>query len=166
MTTKSCTSTSQMTTRNVRAMCPNLKNNNNEHLPVDRWEVSSSSAPEWTPQAWMGFPLVSCLMDACTLESALMQLLKWTSGSVDTMKATLAFVTMSHKLWCDQLPAMEEPGEKSPTPRALINRFGKKNSFHFNIEIEKPTHWFNFWTSVILSVRPNDDNHYTFSIFT
>ena len=36
MTTESCTSTSQITTRNVRAMCPiNLKNNNNEHLPVD-----------------------------------------------------------------------------------------------------------------------------------
>ena len=30
--------------------------------------------------------------------SAYMQHLKWTSGSVDTTKATLAFVTMSHKL--------------------------------------------------------------------
>ena len=56
--------------------------------------------------------------------------------------------------------------EKSPAPRAPINRFGKKNSFHFNNEIEKLTHWFNFWTNVILSVRPNDDNHYTFSIFS
>ena len=56
--------------------------------------------------------------------------------------------------------------EKSPAPRAPINRFGKKNAFHFNNEIEKNTHWLNFWTSVILSVRPNDDNHYTFSIFT
>ena len=46
MTTQSCTSTSQMTTRNVRAMCPNWKKNNNEHLPVDCQEVSSSSAPE------------------------------------------------------------------------------------------------------------------------
>ena len=36
------------------------------------WLISSS-APEWTRQAWMGFPLVSCLMDVCTLESALMQ---------------------------------------------------------------------------------------------
>ena len=57
-------------------------------------------------------------------------------------------------------------GEKSPAPRAPINRFGKENSFHFNNEIEKPTHWFNFWTWVILSVRPNDDNHYRFLIFT
>ena len=90
MTTESCTSTSQMTTWNVRALCPNLKNNN-EHFTVDSWRASSTSAPEWTRQAWMGFPLVSCLMDACTFESALMQHLKWTSGSVDTTKATLAF---------------------------------------------------------------------------
>ena len=54
--------------------------------------------------------------------------------------------------------------EKSPAPRAPINRFGKKNSFHFNSEIEKPFHWFNFWKSVILSVWPNDDDYYTFSI--
>ena len=154
MTTESCTSTSQMTTWNVRAMCPNLKNNNNEHLPVDCWEVSSSSAPEWTRQAWMGFPLVSCLMDACTLESALMQHLKWTSGSVDTTKATLAFVTMSH-IQVVTWPITSYGGarEKSPAPRAPINK-------------NPCTHWFNFWTSVILSVRPNDDNRYTFSIFT
>ena len=56
-------------------------------------------------------------------------------------------------------------GEKSPAPCAPINRYGKKNSFHCKIEIEKPTHWFNFWTSVILSLWP-DGNHYTFSIFT
>ena len=54
---------------------------------------------------------------------------------------------------------------KSPAPRAPINRFGKKNSFYFNIEIEKPILWFNLWTSVNLSVRPNDGNHDTFSIF-
>ena len=48
-------------------------------------------------------------MDACTLESALMQHLKWKSGSVDTTKAALALVTMSHKLYRDKLPAMEEP---------------------------------------------------------
>ena len=36
MTAESCTTTSLMTTSNVRAMCPNLKNINNEHLPVDR----------------------------------------------------------------------------------------------------------------------------------
>ena len=57
-------------------------------------------------------------------------------------------------------------GDKSPAPRASINRFGKKNSFHFNIEIEKPIQWFNFWTRVILFVWPSDDNHDTFSIFT
>ena len=43
-------------------------------------------------------------------------------------------------------------GDKSPAPRAPINRFAKKNSLRFNIEIEKHTHWFNFWTSVTLSV--------------
>ena len=36
MTTESCTTTSLMTTSNVKATCPNLKNNNNERLPVDR----------------------------------------------------------------------------------------------------------------------------------
>ena len=33
MTTESCTTTSLMITRNLRAI--NLKNNNNEHLPFD-----------------------------------------------------------------------------------------------------------------------------------
>ena len=33
--------------------------------------------------------------------------------------------------------------DKSPAPPAQINSFGKKNSFHFSIEIEKPTRWFN-----------------------
>ena len=46
----------------------------------------------------MGFTSVSCFMDACTLESALMQHLKWAMGSVDATKAKLAFVTTSHKL--------------------------------------------------------------------
>ena len=62
-----------------------------------------------------------------------------------------------YKLWRRQ--------GKSPAPHAPINRFGKKNSFHCKIEIEKPTHWFNFWTSLILSVWPHD-SHYSFSIFT
>ena len=144
------------------SLCPKLKNNNNnEHLPVDRWEVSSSSAPEWTRQAWMGFTSVSFFMDACTLESALMQHLKWTTGSVDTTKGTLAFVTMSHSCNVTNYQLWRSRGQ-IPCPA----RFGKKNSFHFNIEIQKPTHWFNFWKSVILSIRPNDDNHYTFLIFT
>ena len=48
-----------------------------------------------------------------------------------------------------------------PCARQSIDLFAKKNSFHFNTKIEKPTHWFYFWTSAILSVWPNDDNHYT-----
>ena len=43
----------------------------------------------------MGFTLVSCLMDACTLEISAYAALKM---NVDTTKAILAFVTMSHKL--------------------------------------------------------------------
>ena len=156
MTTESCTSTSQMTTWNVKAMCPSLKNNNNEHLPVDCWEVSSPSAPKWTRQAWTGFPLVSCLMDACTLESALMQHLKWTYNE--------SYTSLCHNVtqivtW--PITSYGGAAEKSPAPLAPI----KKNWFHFNNEIEKPTHWFYFWTSVILSVRLNDDNHCTLSIF-
>ena len=53
MTTESCTTTSLMTTWNWRTMCQNFKNNNNEQLPVDLWEVNLSGAPEWTQQAWM-----------------------------------------------------------------------------------------------------------------
>ena len=61
---------------------------------------------------------------------------------------------------------MKEPGTNPlPRPRRAID-LTRKNSFHCNIEFEKPTHWFNFWTNVILSVWRNDDNHYTFSIFT
>ena len=166
MTTESCTSTSQMTTWNVKAMCPSLKNNN-EHLLVDWREVSSSSAPEWTRQAWMGFPLVSCLMDACTLESALKRHLKYMNVGIRWYNES--YTSLCHNVtqivtW--PITSYGGAAEKSPAPRAPINRFGKKNSFHFNNGIEKLTHWFNFWTSVILSVRPNDDNHYTFSIFT
>ena len=36
MTTQSCTTTGLTSTRNLRAMCRNLKNNSNEQLPVDR----------------------------------------------------------------------------------------------------------------------------------
>ena len=35
MTTESCTATSLMTSRNLRALCPNLKNNKDEHLLSD-----------------------------------------------------------------------------------------------------------------------------------
>ena len=35
MTTESCTTTSLMSTRNLRTMCQNFKNDNNEHLLVD-----------------------------------------------------------------------------------------------------------------------------------
>ena len=93
------------------AMCPNLKSKNNESfvdLPrVDPWEVRSSSAPEWTRQAWMElccainvlyfcFMLDGCLYFSISAYAALT--VKWTSRDVDTTKPTLAFVTMSHKL--------------------------------------------------------------------
>ena len=131
-------------------MCPNLKNN--EYLPVDRREVSSSSAPEWTRQAWMGFTSVSRSMDACTLESALYAALKMNVGInwYNESYASLCHNVTQVVTW--PITSYGGAAEKSPAPRAPINRFGKKNSFHFNIEIEKPTHWFNFWTSVILSV--------------
>ena len=168
MTTDSCTTTSLMTTRNVTA---NLKKKQQRTL-VDRWEVSLSSAPEWTRQAWMepcfvinglyfSFMLDGCLYFSISAYAAL----KWTSGAIDATRVTVAFVTMSQiATW--PITSYGEARDKSPAPHAPINRFGKKNLFHFNIEIEKPSHWFNFWTSVILSVWPNDDNYYTFSIFT
>ena len=136
MTTESYTSTSQITTRNVRAICTNSKNNNNERLIAEKWV--RLSVPEWTRQTWMGFTLGSCLMDACTLESALMQHLKWTSGSVDTTKAAQAFVTMSHKLWRDQLPAMEEPGT-NPLPRACQSiDLARKTHFISILKLKNP----------------------------
>ena len=42
-------STTAKTTGSLRAMRPNLKNNNNEHLPV----ASLRNEPEWTRHAWM-----------------------------------------------------------------------------------------------------------------
>ena len=153
MTTESCTSTSQMTTWNVRAMCPNLKNNN-EHLLVDCWEVSSSSAPEWTRT--FSFMLDGYLYFRISAYAALKMNvgIRWYNESYTSLCHNVTQVVSDHLQ------------EKSLASLAAINRFGKKNSFHFNNEIEKLTHWFNFWTSVILSVRLNDDNHYTFSIFT
>ena len=72
--------------------------------------------------------------------------------------------TLSPRNWTSAYAALKMnyggAGDRFPRARRSVD------SFHFNTEIEKPTHWFNFWTSVILSVRPNDDNHYTFSIFT
>ena len=35
LTTESCTTTSLMTAWNLRTICNNFKNNNNEHWPVD-----------------------------------------------------------------------------------------------------------------------------------
>ena len=64
---------------------------------------------------------------------------------------------------CHNVTQVEDP---LPCARRSIDLFAKKNSFHFNTKIEKPTHWFYFWTSTILSVWSNDDNHYTLSIFT
>ena len=130
-------------------------------------------------------------MDAGILASALMQHLM----NIESRWCNESYTSLCHNVtqvvtW--PFTSYGGAGDKSPAPRAPINRFAKKNSFRFNIEIEKPTHWFNFWTSVILSVTlraespsifldersketllagylsvwPNDDNHYTFSVFT
>ena len=108
------------------------------------------------------------MVDGCLYFSinANMQHLKWTSGSADATKATLGFVTNVTQDVKWPITSYGVAGGKSPARRSPINRFGKKNSYHFNIEIEKLTHWFNFWISIILSAWPNDDNHYTLSIFT
>ena len=153
-----------MTTSNLRAMCPNLKNNNNEDLPVDRWGVSSSSAPEWTRQAWME-PWVA--MNLLLFHDWWMPVFYNEYQRLWALK-----MNMIGSRWCDEsytslynnvTQIVTWPitsygwinggaGDTSRAPRAPKNRFGKTNSFHFNIEIEKPTHWFNFWTSVTLSV--------------
>ena len=159
LTTESCTTTSLMTTRNLCAMCPNLKNNNNEYLPVDRWEVRSSSAPEWTRRAWME---PCCVMNGFYVCSMLDGCLYFSISAYAALKMNI------ESRWCNEgytslchcatqvvtwpFTSYGGAGEKSHAPRAPINRFGKKNSFHCKIEIEKPTHWFRFWTSVILSV--------------
>ena len=110
---------------------------------------------------YFSFMFDGCLYFSISAYAAL----KWTSGAIDATRVTLAFVTMSQiATW--PITSYGEARDKFPAPHAPINRFGKKNLFHFNIEIEKPSHWFNFWTSVILSVWPNNDNHYNFSVFT
>ena len=154
-----------MTMRNLWAMCPNFKNNNNKHLPVDRWEVSSSSAPEWTWKAWMEpcfamnglyfcFMLDGCLYFSISAYAAL----KMNSGSGWCNQSYTSLCHNVTQILTWPITSYGGAWDKSPTPFMPINRFGKKNSFHFNIEIEKPTHWFNFWTSVILSVWPNNAN--------
>ena len=171
LTTESCTTTAWWL-RNLCAMCPNLKNNNNEHLPVDRWEVSSSSAPEWTRQAWMElcfamnglyfcFMLDGCLYFSISDYAALKMNIesRWCNESYTSLCHNVTQVVT----W--PFTSYGGAGDKSPAPRTPINRFGKKSSFHCKIEIEKATHWFNFWTSVILSVWPNDD-HSKFSTLT
>ena len=147
---------------------------NNDHLPVDRWEVISSSAPEWTRQAWM--ETMFCDEWAFLLFHVWWLLVFWYQRLCSAYKMNIG------SLWCNEsyttlchnvtqivpwpVTSYGGAGDKSPASRVPINRFGKKNSFHFNIKIEKPAHWFKFWTSVILWVWPNDDNHYTFSVFT
>ena len=129
------------------------------------WLISSS-APEWTRQAWMGFTSVSCLMDACALESALMQHWKWRTGSVDAAKAKLVFVSKCHTSWNVTIASYGGAGEKSPAPRASINIFGKINSFHSILKLKNPP--FDLFFGLVKSsvVWPSEDNHYTFSIFT
>ena len=173
LTTEYCATTSLMTTRNLCAMSPNLKNNNNEYLPVDRWEVRLSSAPEWTRQARMQ---PCCAMNRLYFCSMLDGCLYFSISTYAALKMNIEsrWCNKSNTSLCHNVTqvvtwAFKSYGgarEKTPAPRAPINRFGKKNSFHCKIEIENPTHWFNFRTSVILSAWPNDDNHYSFSIFT
>ena len=95
-------------------MCPNLKNNNNEHLPFDRWEVSSSSAPAWTRQAWMGFTSVSCFI---TCRAKLLKLIGWDRGHFLLIKRTLFVIKRAWLLDADWLG----------TPS--LNLFPASNSF-------------------------------------
>ena len=117
---------------------------------------------------WMGFTSVSCLMDACILVSVRMQhlIIEWTS--VGSRWCKESYTRLCHNVtqivtW--PITSYGGAGGKSSASQTLINRFGKKNSFHFNIEIEKPTHSVNFPTIIILSVRPQGDNHCAFSMF-
>ena len=102
---------------------------NNEHLPVARWQVSSSSAPGWTRQVWMGFTSVSCFMDACQyFRISAYAALKMNSGVrwYNERYASLCLNVTQVVTW--PITSYGGPGGKYPAPRAPINRFGKKNS--------------------------------------
>ena len=144
MTTESCTSSSQMTTRNLRAMCPNLKNNNNELLPVDRWEVSSSNAPGLNG-LYFSFIFDGYLYFRISAYAALKMnvAVRWSNKSYTSLWHNIT----QGLTW--PITYREWTGDKSPAPRAPINRLGKKNSFHFNIERRQSLHLFNFYLVVL-----------------
>ena len=138
MTTESCTTTSLMTTRHQRALCPSLKNYNNEHLPFDHWEVRSSIAPEWTRQARMELcfamnGLYFCFMlDRCLYFSiSALRLMQRLRMNVGIRLCNESYTGLCHNVtqvvtW--PITSYGGAGGKSPS-RAPINRFGKKNSF-------------------------------------
>ena len=130
LTTESCTTTRLMTMRNLWAMCPNFKNNNNKHLPVDRWEVSSSSATEWTWKAWMEpcfamnglyfcFMLDGCLYFSISAYAAL----KMNSGSGWCNQSYTSLCHNVTQILTWPITSYGGAGDKSPAPHAPINRF-------------------------------------------
>ena len=129
-------------------------------LIAERWvrqvHLNEHDRLEWVSFSFM---LDGCLYFRISAYAALKMKfgIRWYNESYTSLCHTNCNVT-NYQLWRSR--------REIRSPTGPINRFGKKDSSHFNNEIEKLTHWFNFWTSEILSVRPNDDNHYTFSIFT
>ena len=125
MTTDSCTTTSLMTTRNVTA---NLKKKQQRTL-VDRWEVSLSSAPEWTRQAWMepcfvinglyfSFMLDGCLYFSITAYAAL----KLNIGSRWYNKSYTSLCHNVTQMVMRPITSYGGAGDKSPAPHVPINR--------------------------------------------
>ena len=136
MTTGSCTTTSLMPTRHQRAMCPSLKNYNNEHLPFDHWEVRSSNAPEWTRQArkelcfamnglYFCFMLDRCLYFSISAYAAITN---WMN--IEIRLSNESYTGLCHNVtqvvtW--PITSYGGAGGKSPS-RAPINKFGKKRT--------------------------------------
>jgi len=146
-------------------MCPSLRNNNNEHLPFDHWEVSSSNAPEWTRQVrmelqyvlrWMGFTSVSCLMDACISVSALKQRLIINIGIRLCNESYTGWLLSQCRTSCNVTSYQLCRG------RWQIPSLARADQYTWQEKLN--TNWFKFWINVVLSVWPNDDKHYKFSI--
>ena len=159
-----------MTTRNLRGLCARIWKTTKANacrLIAEGWVcqvrlnegLNEDDRLEWANCCFM---LYGCLYFRISAYAALKMNIgiRWYNESCARLCRNVTQVVT----W--PITSYGGAGGKSPAPRAPINRFGKKISCHFNIEIENPIHWFNFWTSVILSERPYDDNHYSFSVFT
>ena len=138
-------------------MYPSLKNNNNEHLPFDlvkcTWVNTTGFNGTMFCDEW-ALLLFHAWWMLKFQNQHLCSAWEWTSGSDVKATASKATVTsLCHNVtqvvtW----PITSYGGAwgKSPPLHAPMNRLGKKNSI--------------FWINVILSVWPNDENHYKFSI--